>query len=141
VAERFAPEACEIQMWEDGDTPTALCGPGREKHVVRMLGIDTAESGFDDNSRRRGGYQVELWGMTLAQVFACGQAATRRVKELCPAGSPVDLIGGERDKYGRRLAYVICRGVNLNQKLVAEGLAGRYPFPGPPEKPAACPLP
>lgn len=141
LAERFVPEACEIQMWEDGDTPTVLCGSERRKDVVRMIGIDTAESGFDDNSRRRGQYQVELWGMTIEQVFACGKAATHWVRKMCPVGSPVEAVGGERGKYGRRLAYVVCRGVNLNLELVAQGLAGRYPYPGPPEKPSACPLP
>ncbi len=133
------PEMCALAFWEDGDTPTVDCA-GR-KDVVRMLGIDTAESGFDDNSKRRAKRQVKLWGMTLDQVFACGKAATARVKVLCPVGSPVEVVGTERGHYGRRLAYVVCQGVNLNARLVEEGLAGRYPYPGDPEKPSACPLP
>ncbi len=135
-----APEPCVLRFWEDGDTPAVTCGPEGETVVVRMLGIDTAESGFDDNSRRRGARQADLWGMSLEQVFACGKAATRLARQLCPQGSAVDVIGTERGKYGRRLAYVVCKGINLNQRLVDEGLAGRYPYPGPPEKPAACPL-
>lgn len=107
--------------------------------VIRLLGVDTAESGFDANSRKRGEKQARLWGLRLHQVFACGKAATRRVRELCPAGSPVEVIGKQTGKYGRRLAYVICAGVDLNERLLAEGLAGRYPYPAPPEKPAACP--
>jgi len=132
-------DKCTLVFWEDGDTPTVECGG--KKDVVRMLGIDTAESGFDDNSRRRGKRQVELWGMSLEQVFACGKAATKRVREFCPVGSPVEVVGTERGKYGRRLAYVICKGVDMNALLVREGLAGRYPYPGDPDKPAACPLP
>jgi len=134
----YGRQSCKVQLWEDGDTPTVLCGT--DEIVVRMIGMDTAESGFDDNSRRRGKRQVDLWDMTLKQVFACGKAATHRVRALCPVGSPVDVIGGERDKYGRLLAYVICRGINLNQRLVKEGLAGRYAYPAPPEAPSACPL-
>ena len=131
-------KSCTVQLWEDGDTPTLLCGD--DKIVVRMIGMDTAESGFDDQSRRRGKPQDDLWGMNLKQVFACGKAATLRVRTLCPKGSPVEVIGGERDKYGRLLAYVVCRGINLNQRLVKEGLAGRYAYPAPPEAPSACPL-
>ena len=139
IAAEHPPETCSLLRWEDGDTPYVRCADGEET-VVRMLGIDTAESAFDDNSRKRGKRQADLWGMTLEQVFACGKAATLRARELCPAGNEVDVIGGERGKYGRRLAYVVCQGININLRLVEEGLAGRYPYPGSPEKPGACPL-
>jgi endonuclease YncB( thermonuclease family) len=141
LAAGHPPETCRITFWEDGDTPTVACAGSEEPVVIRMIGIDTAESGFDENSRNRARRQVDLWGMTLEQVYTCGKAATRRVRELCPTGSEVEVIGTERGKYGRRLAYVICKGVNLNLRLVEEGLAGHYPYPGQPEKPAACPLP
>jgi len=132
------PETCTLELWEDGDTPYVRCADG-EQTIVRMVGIDTAESAFDENSRRRGEYQAELWHLTLEQVFACGKAATRRARELCPEGSEVQVAGSERGKYGRRLAIVVCHGVNLNLRLVEEGHAGRYPYPGKPEKPSGCP--
>jgi len=139
LAAEYPIEKCLLKFWEDGDTPTVLCGQDEEATVVRMIGIDTAESGFDENSRRRAARQASLWEMTIEQVYACGKAATKRVKQLCPAGSEVEVVGGERGKYGRRLAYVVCLGVNLNLRLVEEGLAGRYAYPAQPEKPAACP--
>ena len=139
LAKAHPPESCTLEFWEDGDTPTVICADGTDT-IVRLIGIDTAESGFDENSTRRAHRQVKEWGMSLEQVFACGKAATARVKELCPVGNEVEVIGGERGKYGRRLAYVVCRGVNLNLKLVEEGLAGRYAYPAPPQKPAKCPL-
>lgn len=140
LAQQSPPEACTLASWEDGDTPNVVCGSGKEG-PVRLLGIDTPESGFDGNSQRRGRYQAKLWGLPVEQVFACGKAATRRAQELCPGGSAVQVIGNARDKYDRRLAYVVCQGVNVNERLVAEGLAGRYPFPGSPERPAGCPRP
>ena len=140
VAANHPPETCNLLRWEDGDTPYVRCADGEET-AVRMLGIDTAESAFDDNSRKRGKRQADLWNMTLQQVFGCGKAATLRARELCPAGNEVDVVGNERGKYGRRLAYVVCQGINMNLRLVEEGLAGRYPYPGSPEKPSACPLP
>lgn len=139
IAAKYAPETCNLERWEDGDTPLVRCADGEET-AVRMLGIDTAESAFDTNSRKRGKRQADMWGMTLEQVFACGKAATLRAREICPAGNEVDVVGNERGKYGRRLAYVVCQGINMNLRLVEEGLAGRYPYPGSPEKPGACPL-
>ncbi len=130
---------CSLLRWEDGDTAFVRCTSGKE--TVRLVGIDTAESAFDDNSRRRGRRQAALWSMTEKQIYACGKAASRRVKELCPAGSQITVAGNKRGHYGRLLAYIRCKEVNINARLVQEGLAGRYPYPGPPEKPAACPLP
>jgi len=140
LAAKSPPEECRIKYWEDGDTPIVYCGQDVQPTVVRLVGIDTAESGFDDNSRRRAHRQVKQWGMTLEEVFACGKAATHRVCELCPPDSKVHIVGAERGKYGRRLAYLLCNGINMNLQLVREGLAGRYPYPDPPEKPSACPL-
>lgn len=130
---------CSLLQWEDGDTAFVRCAG--KKETVRLIGMDTAESAFDENSRRRGLRQAGLWGMSLQQVFACGKAASRRVEQLCPAGSAVTVTGNKRGHYGRLLAYISCLGVNINERMVAEGLAGRYPYPAPPAKPAACPLP
>jgi len=135
------PMPCLLVQWEDGDTPYVRCSEGGPEVPVRLLGIDTAESGFDENSIARGRRQARQWGMASEDVFACGKAATARARELCPEGSQVEVTGSESDAYGRRLAYVTCRGVNLNERLVEDGLAGRYPYPGPPEKPARCPPP
>jgi len=132
------PERCRLDLWEDGDTPYVTCADGK-RVGVRMLGIDTAESGFDENSIRRSRYQADLWGLPAEQIMICGKAATARAKELCSEGSEVEVVGNSPDKYGRRLAYVICAGVNLNARLVEEGHAGRYPYPAPPEKPSGCP--
>ncbi len=128
---------CVLERWEDGDTAFVDCG-GDAQEVVRLVGIDTAESGFDENSRKRAQWQAELWKLSVNQVLTCGLAATVRVKEICPEGSPVTLVGDDTDKYDRRLAYVKCAGQNINQRLIEEGHAGRYPYPQDPEKPTKC---
>lgn len=108
---------------------------------MRLIGIDTAESGFDDNSRRRADWQAQRWGLSYDEVVACGKAATARAAALCPAGRAVEVTGHERDTYDRRLGYLVCDGVELNAQLIADGLAGLYPFPDPPARPRACPVP
>lgn len=129
--------SCTLDRWEDGDTPYVRCGDGPPE-PVRLIGIDTAESGFDDNSRRRAGWQAKLWGLSYDEVVACGKAATRAAQTRCPAGSSVEVTGHERDKYDRRLGYLVCDGEELNTWLVQQGNAGVYPFPDPPWRPRAC---
>lgn len=139
IATTAPPEACTLVRWEDGDTPYVRCADGRED-PVRLLGVDTPESGFDENSIRRARWQSELWHVTFDEVLACGKAATAAAKEICPEGSAIEVVGVARDRYQRRLAYVVCAGLEVNGELVARGAAGRYPFPGDPERPAGCPI-
>ena len=140
LLQRLGPTlSCTLHRWEDGDTPYVRCAGGPPE-PVRLIGIDTAESGFDDNSRRRAQWQSKIWKLTYDDVVACGKAATERAKELCPEGRAVEVTGHERDKYERRLGYVVCDGVEMNGRLVAEGLAGRYPYPRPPQRPSGCPV-
>ncbi len=137
VAKEEGSEACTLDRWEDGDTAYVTCPSGAVP--VRLLSIDTPESGFDDNSNRRARYQSELWHLDTDTIVACGKRATVRAKELCKEGSTVTIVGNKRDKYNRRLGFVLCAGMNVNERLVSEGHAGRYPYPGPPEKPTHCP--
>lgn len=137
VAWSGAPESCVLRSWEDGDTPYVQCGSGTAE-AVRLLDIDAPESGFDDNSRRRAEWQAKLWKLRVEAVLACGRAATAAAKEICPEGSPVEVLGDDRDKYGRRLAYVRCRGQSLNLRMIEEGHAGRYPYPADPDRPRGC---
>lgn len=130
-------ERCVLERWEDGDTAYVDCGSGVAR-PVRLLDIDAAESGFDDNSRQRAQWQAKLWGLSVDTVLRCGQAATARVKEICPEESPVELHGEEHDRYDRRLAHVRCRGLNVNVRMVEEGHAGRYPYPADPQRPQRC---
>ncbi len=138
IAAAAPPEPCALLRWEDGDTPYVRCADGKED-PVRLLGIDTPESGFDENSTRRAQWQSTLWGVPVEAVLACGKAATALARELCPEGSKVEVVGVARDRFQRRLGYVVCGGVEVNGALVARGAAGRYPYPAPPERPAGCP--
>lgn len=133
-------ESCVLVRWEDGDTPYVDCGSGPAP--VRLLEIDTPESGFDDNSRGRAEWQAKLWRIPVEEIQACGKRATGRAREICPDGSRVTLKGDGRDKYDRRLSHMWCgvetSGVSVNQQLVDEGHAGKYPFPADPERPGLC---
>ena len=80
----------------DGDTIIIQGG----EHA-RLLGIDADESGYP-----------------------CYQAAKVRLEELV-LGKTVQLEkdAQDLDQYGRKLRYVFLDGTNINEKMVAEGMA------------------
>lgn len=91
----------------DGDTLIVNLENGREERV-RMLLIDTPETVHPDKPE---------------QPF--GREASNFSKEIMPEGSRVhlELDVGERDKYGRILAYVWVGDQMVNEMLLERGLA------------------
>lgn len=95
----------------DGDT-LHVDVRGRDV-TVRLIGIDTPE----------------------VSPAECGaDQATRLLEELAD-GRRVRLVGDpsqdERDRYGRRLAYVLADGVDVGEVLVRRGWARVYVFDRP----------
>ena len=94
----------EIYM-VDGDT-AKVAG-----HNYRLVGYDTPET----------------WRPKCEYERALGQAATARARELIELAQVVDfVILPGKDKYGRGLASIYIRGVDLGKVLVNEGLARPY---------------
>ena len=84
----------------DGDTITVLLG--KQQHKVRFDGVDAPEMG---------------------QAFS--HSSKQYVASVC-FGQNVDVTLKGKDKYGRWIGIVMVGGVNLNEKLVEEGLAWHY---------------
>jgi len=101
--ERFEAEVLEVT---DGDTIRVLLGGEVER--VRYIGIDTPETSRSPSGAERFGEEAS--------------AENRRLVE----GRTVELAFdiGERDRYGRLLAYVYLRdGTFVNAELVRNGFA------------------
>jgi micrococcal nuclease len=103
----------------DGDTIKVL--RGRRQETVRLIGVDTPETG-------RPGTPVQFYGPE-ASLF------TRRAlieKRALLTFEPPERAGGSRDKYQRTLAYVFTDdGSNFNLALIEQGFGRaytRYPF-------------
>jgi micrococcal nuclease len=98
----------------DGDTVTVdLSGGGRER--VRVLGIDTPELG-------------ECGGTSA-------RAATRALALAKRVSLATDATQGERDRFGRLLAYVeLPGGRDLGNELLRRGLARVYVYDRPFER-------
>lgn len=91
----------------DGDTITADLDLGWGVHytpaVIRLAEINCPESSCE-----------------------AGKAAAARARELLPVGTEISVLSHQRDKYGRVLATVIARGVNIGSLMLDEGHAVAY---------------
>ncbi len=107
--QKFSSLAGEVSKIVDGDTIGFLYRGG--DYRIRMVGIDTAETHFQGKSQ---GY----WG----------DVAHDRLSQVLPLGASVKiLLSGEKcDHFGRILGEVIYEKENLNNRMLAEGLAVNY---------------
>jgi endonuclease YncB( thermonuclease family) len=85
----------------DGDTLRVIDRDNVEVKV-RLLGIDAPETGQAFGTKSR-------------------DALAAMVK-----GKAVELVGSEKDRYGRTLATVMVGGVNANLEMVRKGLAWHF---------------
>lgn len=105
------PPLVSVARVVDGDTIVVEDGDGK-RSVVRLIGVDTPET---KHPRK----PVERFGPE-ASAFT----------ELALAGEKVRLVpdsrAGERDRYGRTLAYVFIRDECFNETLIRRGYGRAY---------------
>ncbi len=94
----------------DGDTVHILV-EGRQ-FTVRMLSIDTPETHYEGHSQ---GY----WGEQAAQNL-------QKLVGAVPTDGTIELEADPCDNYGRVLAHVSIRNVNLNLEQLKAGMAVNY---------------
>jgi micrococcal nuclease len=103
----------------DGDTIKVL--RGRQQETVRLIGVDTPETGRPDTP-------VQFYGPEAA-LFTRRSLLEKRVSLAFEAPNRT---GGSRDKYERTLAYVFTDdGKNFNLELIRQGFAKaftKHPF-------------
>jgi endonuclease YncB( thermonuclease family) len=100
----WANETCLVVVVSDGDTLTVRCGaPSSFRQIkVRLAEIDAPEK---------------------RQAF--GQLAKLSLSALC-FGAWATIGGDKRDRYGRTVAKVECRGQDVNTEQVRRGMAWVY---------------
>lgn len=65
--------------------------------------------------------EIRLLGVNAPEAGECWADEARRALEDAAAGRLLTVVGTERDQFGRLLAYVYDGGVNINERLVADG--------------------
>ncbi len=114
-AAQAAPLQVRVQSIHDGDTLTAVGVADGERYKVRLMGVDTPEVDFNNQSQ--------------------GEAAIIArdlLRELAPVGSVVSLSeDSEKDKHGRILGRIIVDGKDVNKEILRQGwgyIYFIYPF-------------
>ena len=105
----------EVLRVVDGDTVDVLVDLGFSTHRkirVRLDGIDAPETRTRDAAEKLRGYAAKSW---LEEKLV--QAKFVSIKTI---------KSGSTGKYGRYLCVLYADGVNLNQRMVKEGLAKVY---------------
>jgi len=105
----------EVLRVVDGDTVDVLVDLGFSTHRkirVRLDGIDAPETRTRDAAEKLRGYAAKSW---LEEKLV--QAKVVSIKTI---------KSGSTGKYGRYLGVLYADGVNLNQRMVKEGLAKVY---------------
>jgi micrococcal nuclease len=108
----------------DGDT-LRISLPDNSQEIVRILGIDTPEvtPGGNDPDAFKGvtdPWFLSAWGEEASSTL-------HREVEGREVTITIDRAAGERDRYGRLLAYVqTADGIDLGELLISRGLARVY---------------
>lgn len=99
----------------DGDTLT-VTAVGGQRITVRLIGVDTPET-------KRPNTAVQCYGPQAAAL------TTDLARRDAAVRLEADPVAGDRDRYGRTLAYVwLPDGSMLNERLLAAGAAREYDF-------------
>ena len=107
-ARRAATAEWTVVNVVDGDTIDVARGvDGRETDTVRLLGIDTPETHHPTKP-------VECFGP---------EAASFTKEHLAGRSVQLEVDIEQRDRYGRRLAYVLVDGERFNDELLRRGYA------------------
>jgi endonuclease YncB( thermonuclease family) len=117
--------------------PAAAQAPSTSATVLRVVEGDTVDVITAEGTRER----VRLIGIDAPAadppVMCFGIEARQRARELLPEGAAVvvemDAGQGERDRYGRLLAYLLLDTpdgpVDVGEALIADGFAREYTYP------------
>lgn len=109
----------------DGDTVEVEYSTG-ERETIRLLGVDTPETGSTDNNspgeflgvpdNDEGRNCLNTWGNKATEFMKAKVGGEKAQIKLDPEDN-------RRGVFGRVLAYIIKDGTNLNHQMVEDGLA------------------
>lgn len=105
----------------DGDTFEAFYHGKREK--IRLADIDCFEVAESDRLRR----QAQGQHISTKQALKKGNEAREKLAKLLMRNNLLIIGPGERDRYGRIVAYVYTKDLNVNQYMYYEASCNAFP--------------
>jgi len=116
VIDCYDGDTCTLDFHLSADVGLGIIlGSIFTRQPVRLCDIDTPEM-------RGGTDETKAAAVKARDTLLAWLKAAKQVKFMVPQNTKGDMKG----KYGRWLGYLLADGVNLNQKLVEEGLAEPY---------------
>lgn len=114
-----------VQYVIDGDTLVVVFPDGHED-TVRLLGVDTPESGDTNPDEFEGVPDSEAGRACLRSWAENATAYLQRAVAGRTVTLEFDALAKRRGYYDRLLAYVVVDNTTINRDLVAEGYARLY---------------
>jgi len=116
-------QICTVEKVSDGDTLRLSCGPKKEIHKVRLLGIDCPETSKNQKCRKEPDCDEQI---------PKGLKAKARTKELMTSTVTYQYV--KKDVYKRDLGYIFNSdgkdiGLTLLQENLCKDYSYKYPHP------------
>lgn len=105
----------------DGDTFEALYHG--EKEIIRLADVDCFEISESDKLKS----QMRRQHISTQQALKKGKEAKEKLARLLMRNSLLVMGPGERDRYGRIVAYVYTKDLNVNQYMYYEASCNAFP--------------
>lgn len=109
-------------------TPTIVVEQNLEKYLVKKV-IDGDTLTVEKNNKEE---TIRMIGINAPESNECGGIeSAQKLKELVE-NKEIKIEGDEtqddKDVYGRTLRYIFVDGININQKMIADGWAKEYTY-------------
>lgn len=105
----------------DGDTFEVLYHG--EKEIIRLADVDC----FEITERDRLKSQAQRQHIGTKQALKKGNEAKEKLAKLLMRNNLLIIVPGERDRYGRIVAYVYTKDLNVNQYMYYEASCNAFP--------------
>ena len=94
--------------------------------AFRVIYVIDGDSLMAERGRNR--VEIRLWGIDAPEYDQPGAAGAENHLTSLVSGGEVAVTIRDRDRYGRSVAVVECRGVNVNEAMVRSGYAWVHPY-------------
>ena len=105
---------------QDGDTFNIIYH--EEDTKVRLLDVDC----FEVKKRQRARFQHALYNLSFDEILQKGKQSKRKLEKLLGEHSIVHIKWRRRDGFGRLLAEVYFKDINVNQYMLEQGGCNKY---------------
>ena len=105
---------------QDGDTFNIIYH--EEDTKVRLLDVDC----FEVKKRQRARFQHALYNLSFDEILQKGKQSKRKLEELLGEHPIVHIKWSRRDGFGRLLAEVYFKDINVNQYMLEQGGCNKY---------------